>query len=186
MVFILFSTVLLAVETPLDDPCSQKTYNMAILDDIMTAVFTLEMTIKIVALGLVRNGPESYLRVGWNVLDFFIVMSSVLTIAFSGLGLNVLKSLRLFRVLRPLRLISRNKELKLAITSLLNSIPAIINLLLIVAFFEFLMGILGTTLFKGKFYRCEAEAVHGPPGEHGNSFSFLDYAEILDKWSCLN
>jgi hypothetical protein len=152
----------------------------------MTAVFTLEMMIKIIALGFISNGPESYLKLGWNILDFFIVMSSILTIAFAGIGLNVLKSLRLFRILRPLRLISRNKELKLAITSLINSIPSIINLLLIVAFFEFLMGILGTTLFKGKFYRCNTEVIMELHGVQEGLFSFMEYADTSTKDQCLN
>ena len=161
MVFIIFSTVLLAWESPLDDPCSEKRRNLKILDYVMTGVFSLEMIIKIWATGFISNGSSSYLKDAWNILDFFIVMSSVLSVAFEGLGLSVLKVLRLFRILRPLRLISRNKQLKLAIISLLKSIPAIINLLFIVGFFIFLMGILGMTLFKGKFFNCSLTEIEG-------------------------
>ncbi len=47
--FILFSTVLMAIETPMDDPNGQKMYILGILDKIMTVVFVLEMMIKVIA-----------------------------------------------------------------------------------------------------------------------------------------
>lgn len=123
----------------------------------MTAIFFLEMLTKILALGLICNGEESYLRSGFNFLDFVIVLSAVFSLLFSnviGLKLSFLKALRMLRILRPLRLISRNKGLRLSLTALLKSIPRIVNLLLIVIFFIFMLSILGTTLFCGKFYRC--------------------------------
>lgn len=80
--------------------------------------------------------------------------------------------------MRPLRLISRMRSLKLAIVSLFKSFPDIVNLLLIVMFFIFLLAVLGTTLFKGKFYRCEMENLD------------LGYNQklelIIDKWDCIN
>ena len=60
----------------------------------------------------------------------------------------------MLRILRPLRLISRNKGLRLSLTALVKSIPKIGNLLLIVVFCLFMLAILGTTLFCGKFYTC--------------------------------
>ena len=84
----------------------------------------------------------------------------------------------MLRILRPLRLISRNKGLKLSITCLINSIPNIVNLLLIVIFFIFLMAILGTTLFAGKFYRCYTDSISLSPAQQRDV--------IKDRWDCLN
>ena len=135
----------------------------------MTTLFTLEMIIKIVALGFIANGKPSYIRDWWNALDFLIVFSAILSIAIHDKNLAVLKGLRMLRILRPLRLISRNKGLKISIISLFYSIPQILNLLLIVCFFIFLLSILGTTLFKGKFYRCATEHLD------------ISYEHILDN-----
>jgi len=154
MALITVSTLLLAVESPLMDPNGSYIKTLKIIDYVMTSVFTLEMLTKMISLGIFANGSKSYMRNSWNVLDFIIVLSALLSIAFADLNLNFLKAIRMLRILRPLRLISRNKGLKLAITSLINSIPKIINLLLIVLFFMFLLAILGTTLFAGKFYDC--------------------------------
>ena len=157
LVFIFISTILLALETPLTDPNSRLVQVLGYIDLFMTSFFLLEMMTKIFALGLACNGKDSYLRSAWNILDFIIVLSAVFSMLFSnfiGLKLSFLKALRMLRILRPLRLISRNKGLKLSLTALVKSIPKIFNLLLIVSFCLFILAILGTTLFCGKFYRC--------------------------------
>lgn len=117
-------------------------------------IFVIEMLLKIVAKGFVINGKHSYLRGGWNILDFFIVTISLVSM---GLGdtagsLSKLKALRTLRVLRPLRLISRNESMKLAINSLIKSIPKIGNVMMIMIFFFLLFGIVGVNYFKGTFF----------------------------------
>jgi hypothetical protein len=51
---------------------------------------------------------NSYLRDYWNILDFFIVITSILDYILSNSSFPDLKVLRLLRTLRPLRFISRN------------------------------------------------------------------------------
>ena len=152
--FIVVSTIMLAIESPLDDPESNFVKVLGYIDYVMTAIFFCEMCVKIIALGFVANGKDSYIKNGWNVLDFLIVAASVFGVIFSEYELSFLKALRMLRILRPLRLISRNKSLKLAITSLINSIPDIVNLLIITTFFILMISILCTTLLAGKFYGC--------------------------------
>lgn len=50
------------------------------LDVVWSAVFVVEAALKIVAYGFVFNGRTSYLRDGWNVMDFFIVLCSIVVI----------------------------------------------------------------------------------------------------------
>ena len=150
-----FSTITLAVESPLDDPNSKKLEILGYIDYAMTFCFTIEMLLKIFMGGFLFNGKDSYLKNGWNMLDFVIVCSALMGLNpnASG-GLKVLKTLRVLRVLRPLRMVSRNKGLKVALTALFKSIPDIANLQMIVLFFLFLLGILHTTLFGGLFWTC--------------------------------
>ena len=109
----------------------------------MTGAFCLEALLKIISYGFLANGPDSYLKEPWNILDFVIVLSALTgIIAGEEVDISFIKSLRILRILRPLRLISRNEGLKVAITSLFNSIPSIINLQIIVLFFIFLFAIL--------------------------------------------
>jgi len=37
-------------------------------------IFILEMVMKIIVYGFLINGPDSYLKNGWNILDFIIIM----------------------------------------------------------------------------------------------------------------
>lgn len=97
----------------------------------------------------------------WNVLDFFVVIVSVVDFYFSMTSdggdteqLRSLKALRAIRALRPLRMISRNEGLKVAVKALFASIPAMANVLLVILLFLLIFAILGVNFFKGQFYRC--------------------------------
>lgn len=120
----------------------------------MTGFFVCEMMTKMCAFGFAFCGPHSYIRSPWNMLDFTIVMSALASIVFSSINLGFIKSLRVLRVLRPLRLIAKNKGLKLAVITIFRSFPPIFNLLLIMWFCIFLISILSTTLFAGQFQSC--------------------------------
>ena len=78
-------------------------------------------------MGFVFNGPKSYLCTMENAFDFIIVMSAWLSStgktegAFAILG--KLKTLRVMRVVRPLRIVSRSENLKIAINALIVSVP---------------------------------------------------------------
>ncbi|GCC21126.1 hypothetical protein chiPu_0019593 [Chiloscyllium punctatum] len=65
-------------------------------------IFCFEAGIKIVALGFVFH-KGSYLRNGWNVMDFIVVLSGLLATAATHFNL---RTLRAVRVLRPLKLVS--------------------------------------------------------------------------------
>lgn len=104
ILFILVSTVTLAFEHPLEDPKSSTMEVLAKIDYGFTAVFCLEATLKIITLGFIMNGKNSYLLDSWNILDFIIVVFSLLGLVISA-DLSVVKVLRVARILRPLRLI---------------------------------------------------------------------------------
>ena len=83
------------------------------LEPYFMGIFTVEMCTKIVAMGFVLH-PDSYLRNAWNIMDFIVVVSGFLPMLMpkseeethgkqSGLDLS---TLRTFRVLRPLKLVS--------------------------------------------------------------------------------
>ena len=96
----------------------------------MTCIFSLEVLMKVITFGFAINGKFSYLRSFWNILDFFVVLTSIFSL-FGSDELNVFKILRLFRVLRPLRVIAKNEGLKIAMQTLLKAIPNLVNLVII-------------------------------------------------------
>ncbi len=80
---------------------------------IFTAVFTVEMIIKVIACGFIF-GPNTYLHTGWNAMDGFIVIISIVDVvaihramitpsAEPDTASHILSMLRVFRLLRALR-----------------------------------------------------------------------------------
>lgn len=84
---VLFSTILLAIDNPLDNPESRKQIVLKILDYVTTTIFSLEALIKICVFGFLFNGKKSYFRVAWNILDFFVVGISLFS--YLPLGANL-------------------------------------------------------------------------------------------------
>jgi hypothetical protein len=65
------------------------------------------------------------------------------------------------RLFRPLRIISKNENLKLSINALVISIPAIGSLLVIVLLILFIFAIISVNLFKGKSFYCDTSNIVG-------------------------
>jgi len=159
LTFILLNCIVMALERPnlSDDSTLKKVIDVCMY--IFLAIFTIEMFIKVIALGLCF-GRNSYLRSAWNVMDGFLVVISwvdvivTLTTNTESSILGVLRVFRALRTLRPLRVISRAPGLKIVVETLISSLRPIGNIVLIAATFFIIFGILGVQLFKGKFYHC--------------------------------
>lgn len=96
---ILVSCIELSIDNPLNDPDSTLTSVIAIIDQVVTGIFVLEMMLKVISLGFVFNGSRSYVRDPWNILDLGILISSLVTLFSSN---NTVRSLRSIRTLRAL------------------------------------------------------------------------------------
>lgn len=128
---------------------------------VLTALFTAEFGVKVVAMGFVLH-RGAYLRDRWNWIDFVCVLSGWIDLASTwvgdgGSGASVLTSLRAVRVLRPLRTLTKLPGMQELITSMLASIPQLSNVVGILLFFLVLFGILGVQLLGGKLrHQCWA------------------------------
>ena len=74
-----------------------------------------------------------------------------------SVNFGALRVLRLLRVLRPLRFISKNEGLKVAIQALIIGIPEIFNIILIALLFLLIFAIMGVNFYKGLYYNCQKE-----------------------------
>lgn len=87
----------------------------------------------------------------WNKLDFIIVISGIIDI-FVQADLSVM---RMFRVLRPLKLISKNPTVKIIIQSLVESITGLANVTLLLFLVFLVFGIILINLLQGKLEYCD-------------------------------
>ncbi|GAX86028.1 hypothetical protein CEUSTIGMA_g13443.t1 [Chlamydomonas eustigma] len=100
-------------------------------------------------------GKYTYLRDGWNILDFIVVVMGVLELT----SLGNYTFIRSFRALRPLRAITKIASLKIIVESLFRSLPMLGDVMILAMFYFSVFGIFCTELFKGQLYgRCGAPA----------------------------
>jgi len=102
-------------------------------------------------------GRGAYLRDMWNIMDFVIVVTSLLPLVIS-LGFSV-SALRAIRVLRPLRTITKIRALKMIVRTLFYSFSMVMDSLIILLFVMGVFAIAGMQLFGGTLkYMCMVEA----------------------------
>ncbi|ERE70631.1 voltage-dependent N-type calcium channel subunit alpha-1B-like protein [Cricetulus griseus] len=159
LVVIALSSIALAAEDPVRTDSSRNNA-LKYMDYIFTGVFTFEMVIKMIDLGLLLH-PGAYFRDLWNILDFIVVSGALVAFAFSGSkgkDINTIKSLRVLRVLRPLKTIKRLPKLKAVFDCVVNSLKNVLNILIVYMLFMFIFAVIAVQLFKGKFFYCTDES----------------------------
>ncbi|XP_072568089.1 voltage-dependent P/Q-type calcium channel subunit alpha-1A isoform X10 [Paramormyrops kingsleyae] len=157
---IAMSSIALAAEDPIQ-PDSPRNNVLRYFDYVFTGVFTFEMLIKMVVLGLVLH-QGSYFRDLWNILDFIVVSGALVAFAFTGSSkgkdISTIKSLRVLRVLRPLKTIKRLPKLKAVFDCVVNSLKNVLNILIVYMLFMFIFAVVAVQLFKGRFFYCSDES----------------------------
>jgi hypothetical protein len=85
MTLIIVSSITLVIDNPLSNPDSSTIIFVGYLDNCFTVLFTLEAAVKIIAMGfffnnatLRKKGLTPYIRNPWNILDFIVVVSSLI------------------------------------------------------------------------------------------------------------
>nr|XP_033321554.1 muscle calcium channel subunit alpha-1 isoform X2 [Megalopta genalis] len=155
--------VALAVYTPYPFGDSNLTNQyLEKIEYIFLVIFTVECVMKIIAYGFVAH-PGAYLRNGWNILDFSIVVIGMVSTVLAMLmkeGFDV-KALRAFRVLRPLRLVSGVPSLQVVLNSILRAMIPLLHIALLVLFVIIIYAIIGLELFSGKMHKTCRHNVTG-------------------------
>ncbi|NWV93961.1 SCN5A protein, partial [Machaerirhynchus nigripectus] len=110
------------------------------------AVFTAECVIKILAL------RQYYFGSGWNVFDFSVVVLSIVSLGVSEVfrtffSPTVLRTLRLARIGRILRIIRKARGIRTLLFALLMSLPALVNIGLLLFLIMFIYAIVGMANF---------------------------------------
>ncbi|XP_055541638.1 voltage-dependent calcium channel type A subunit alpha-1-like isoform X7 [Wyeomyia smithii] len=176
MVVISLSSIALAAEDPVDEE-SDRNRILNFFDYAFTGVFTIEMLLKIVDLGVILH-PGSYLREFWNIMDAVVVICAAVSFGFdmtgssAGQNLSTIKSLRVLRVLRPLKTIKRVPKLKAVFDCVVNSLKNVTNILIVYILFHFIFAVIAVQLFNGKFFYCTDDSKHTSEECKGSFFVY--------------
>ncbi|XP_051759698.1 voltage-dependent R-type calcium channel subunit alpha-1E isoform X7 [Ctenopharyngodon idella] len=119
-------------------------------------MFCFEAGIKIIALGFAFH-KGSYLRNGWNVMDFIVVLSGILATAGAHMNISLdLRTLRAVRVLRPLKLVSGIPSLQIVLKSIMKAMVPLLQIGLLLFFAILMFAIIGLEFYSGKLHKqCE-------------------------------
>uniref|UniRef100_A0A669QWS8 Voltage-dependent L-type calcium channel subunit alpha n=1 Tax=Phasianus colchicus TaxID=9054 RepID=A0A669QWS8_PHACC len=147
-------------------PFPEDDSNAEQVEYVFLIIFTVETFLKIIAYGLVLH-PSAYIRNGWNLLDFVIVIVGLFSVILEQVshkpgeahhmsgkpgGFDV-KALRAFRVLRPLRLVSGVPSLHIVLNSIMKAMVPLLHIALLVLFVIIIYAIIGLELFIGRMHK---------------------------------
>ncbi|TMW65464.1 hypothetical protein Poli38472_008106 [Pythium oligandrum] len=105
------------------------------------------------------GGLVNYLKNPWNQLDFFILMCAFVEffclatslVLYTDTYTRAIFVLRLFRLVRPFRVIRKKNELLHVLDAMIASVPAFLSLASFYVLLNSLFAIVGMNLFGGKF-----------------------------------
>uniref|UniRef100_A0A8C5SZE5 Voltage-dependent L-type calcium channel subunit alpha n=1 Tax=Laticauda laticaudata TaxID=8630 RepID=A0A8C5SZE5_LATLA len=187
-----------------EDDSNVSNHNLEQVEYIFLIIFTVETFLKILAYGLVMH-PSAYIRNGWNLLDFVIVVVGLFSVILEQVshkpgeahhmsgkpgGFDV-KALRAFRVLRPLRLVSGVPSLHIVLNSIMKAMVPLLHIALLVLFVIIIYAIIGLELFIGRMHKTcfiidsDLEAEEDPSpcafSGHGRECT-VNNSECRGKW----
>ncbi|KAK9829920.1 hypothetical protein WJX72_008649 [[Myrmecia] bisecta] len=183
MAIVLLNLVALGAYDPTCDHECRKTSNRAKAEAWADNFFTVAFSVEILLQALARCfvfGPSAYMHSAWSWIDVACVASSA-TIYIPGDKDNV-QGMRAFRALRPLRTLSVSPGMQLLVDTLVQSLPLLVNVVVLIVWILLVFGIMGVELFQGATRgRCVDAAgnqatelavdqvcrdIHGPPGSY--------------------
>lgn len=133
-----------------------------ILDRLFMAIFIIEMIMKIFAFG------KKFFKSGWNVFDFTVIVIS--SVPFASYFI-ILRTFRLFRLLRYVNKFTRLKQM---INIFIALLPNFMAMLLVMAVFVYVFAIMAVCLFGDVFIEFS---------NLGSSLFALLQVVTLDGWA---
>ncbi|KAF5831586.1 Ion transport protein-domain-containing protein, partial [Dunaliella salina] len=181
---VLVSCVVLMLDVVSLDPKSMKGIVLRNLDAATTAIFGVEVVLRAMHLGVLFNGPNSYLRNGWNLWDVFVVAISVVVLSIDASQVETytwLTALRALRALRVLHAASCVEGIRVVLKALGQLIPTLTNVLWVGFLFYYIFAVLGVALLSGKMHYCADEE----NGEYIDPYYVLPQGETINKTWCV-
>ncbi|XP_041836462.1 calcium channel, voltage-dependent, L type, alpha 1D subunit, a [Melanotaenia boesemani] len=182
-VLIMLNTLCLAVQHY--SQSALFSYVMDILNMVFTAVFTVEMFLKLIAFK-----PRHYFADAWNTFDALIVVGSVVDIAITEVNPTETPQVdelgntedsarisitffRLFRVMRLVKLLSRGEGIRTLLWTFIKSFQALPYVALLIAMLFFIYAVIGMQVF-GKIAMVDGTQIN-----RNNNFQTFPQAVLL-------
>ncbi len=136
---------------------------LVMTDRVCIVIFVIEVILRMIAY------HKDYLKNGWRVFDFIIVLISIIPAA------NYISVLRALRIFRALRLISTVPTMRRVVDALTHSIPGLMSTALLLMLIFYVSAVMSTVLFHQDFPQWF--------GNIGRSLFSLFQIMTLESWS---
>jgi len=155
MVVIMLNLVHMAATLHAPDWEGLTSFNemLKVANFVFFAIYVIEMALKMLGLGL-----QQYFRDTWNQFDFLLVMLQLLDIVLATaeeqlpFPPTLPRVLRLARIVRILRILKTAKSIRTIIMTIYVSMPALMNIVLLIFLLLFIYSVLAVNLFWSVFY----------------------------------
>lgn len=134
-VIVLINALILGVQTFQNIPI-QVAECLHHADKIILSIFTIELTIKLLA------GGRSFFHSGWNIFDFIIISSSVIH------HHDFLPLLRAFRVMHLMEMMDAAPKIRHILSGFWKAIPGVVSVLCLLVLFFYIFCVLGVFMFR--------------------------------------
>ncbi|CAE7656312.1 CACNA1F [Symbiodinium microadriaticum] len=174
--FLVAGLVILAAVTEmwtLQNPESRANAEFVLL--ALQILFTLDLYCKVIA---TYPNYQIFFTNGWSIFDTILVIATwapVMTTGMQGKGARIIGLLRVFRILRLLKMLTWIRELNVVLHSIASSVRALVYVILLLFAFFYHFGIAGVFLF------AENDPQHF--GTLWKAFVTLFQVSSLDDWS---
>ena len=154
LVMIFANCIFLAIEPPAgtqgaDDITPRTRAVLDASDVLFTVFFTIEVSVRLAALGINMKDHRSFFRSTWNWLDLVVVVEGLVSLLNVLAGSVSLAPLRAIRALRPLRSIDRLPGLRQLVDSIVFSLPLLGNAFAVILLYFTVFAGVGMELWQG-------------------------------------
>ncbi|CEG49784.1 voltage-gated ion channel superfamily [Plasmopara halstedii] len=123
------------------------------------SVLMLVYGVEFVILAAASNGLVGYLQNPWNRLDFVLLVTACVEVFLLSCSVLLYTDsyargifvLRLFRLVRPFRVVRQNNKLLLVLDAILASVPAFLSSIAFLILLNSVFAVVGMNLFGGNF-----------------------------------
>lgn len=126
-------------------------------------IFSIEIALRIIVEKL------SFFKRGWNLFDFFIIATSLIT------EIGVFSVFRIFRIIRILRLVSLIPKMRIVSQALFKTMSSMLGVAVLLAILFYIYAVVSTHLYGEKFPQWF--------GTLGESFYTLFQIMTFESWS---
>ena len=164
-------------------------YGLKVFNYVFTTVFTIELIMKLFALGIQR-----YMSERWNRLDVLIVILSIVGILLEEIesklipiNPTIIRVMRVARIVRVLKLLKMASGMRALLNTVMQALPQVGNLGLLFFLLFFIFAALGVELF-GRLdcdddHPCQGMSEHAHFQHFGMAFLTLFRVATGDNWN---